>query len=133
MQPITKKKQLKAYSYKVLRDIHGGENILVWQHMMAQRGKNRGSVLVGSSMHNQRLNVYGEMSFHALGMFFTILSNQWKHLVCLTLRTHCICLCFITFTSQELMLLLIVLWRPGTGIRLELKETGLQNKFSPME
>lgn len=33
----------------------GGENILVSQHMLQHRGIDRGSVIVGSSVHNQRV------------------------------------------------------------------------------
>ena len=33
----------------------GGENILVAQHMIHRRGSERRSVLVGSSVHNQRI------------------------------------------------------------------------------
>ena len=34
---------------------HGGENRQVWQVMEERRGPNRGSCLVGSSTHNQRI------------------------------------------------------------------------------
>ena len=38
-----------------VRTDYGGENTLVWQHMLARRGENRGSALVGSSTQNQRI------------------------------------------------------------------------------
>ncbi|CAB4030763.1 PREDICTED: uncharacterized protein LOC107332848, partial [Paramuricea clavata] len=38
-----------------IRTDHGGENVLVWQQMIAMRGENRGLVLVGSSTRNQRI------------------------------------------------------------------------------
>ena len=36
----------------------GGENIIVAQHMLRHRGSERRSVLVGSSVHNQRIERY---------------------------------------------------------------------------
>ena len=38
-----------------VRTGHGGENRQVWQLMEERRGPNRGSCLVGSSTHNQRI------------------------------------------------------------------------------
>ena len=34
---------------------HGGENTLLWLHIIARRGKNHRSALVGNSTQNQRI------------------------------------------------------------------------------
>ena len=39
-----------------VRSDQGCENILVAQHMIHHRGNNRGSAIVGSSVHNQRID-----------------------------------------------------------------------------
>ena len=38
-----------------LRSDHGGENILIAQHMLEHRGLDRASIITGSSTHNQRI------------------------------------------------------------------------------
>ena len=38
-----------------VRSDQGGENLLISQHMIEQRGPDRSSMIVGSSVHNQRL------------------------------------------------------------------------------
>lgn len=38
-----------------VRSHQGGENILVVQHMLEHRGEGRGSMITGSSTHNQRI------------------------------------------------------------------------------
>lgn len=38
-----------------VRTDYGGENVDVWQHMVAKWGDESGSVVVGSSVHNQRI------------------------------------------------------------------------------
>jgi len=38
-----------------VRSDQGGENILVAQHMIQNRGANRNSIIVGASVHNQRI------------------------------------------------------------------------------
>ena len=38
-----------------VRSDQGGENVLVAQHMIQNRGADRNSMIVGSSVHNQRI------------------------------------------------------------------------------
>lgn len=38
-----------------IRTDQGGENVMVAQHMLKKRGSDRRSVIVGSSVHNQRI------------------------------------------------------------------------------
>lgn len=49
---------------------HGRENVLVWEHMNEYRGQNRGSALVGSSTHNQRIERLWRDVFRCFGSIF---------------------------------------------------------------
>ena len=53
-----------------VRTDHGGENVLVWEHLMAFRGSDRGSALVGSSTHNQRIERLWRDVFRCFGSVF---------------------------------------------------------------
>ena len=80
-----------------IRTDHGGENILVWQHMMAQRGENRGSVLVGSSMHNQRIERLWRDDFRCFGnvFYYTFQSMETSGLLDITNPLHMFVLHYI--------------------------------------
>ena len=46
----------ETYGYPInVRTDQGGENVLVWRHMNSHWGSERKSVIVGSSVHNQRV------------------------------------------------------------------------------
>ena len=53
-----------------IRTDHGGENVLVWEHMITFRGSGRGSVLVGSSTRNQRIERLWRDVFRCFGNVF---------------------------------------------------------------
>lgn len=56
-----------------LRCDQGGENILVSQHMLHHRGSERRSVLVGSSVHNQRIErFWRDMHRCVTGTFYRL-------------------------------------------------------------
>ena len=53
-----------------VRTDYGGENVRVWEHMHDARGSGRGSVLVGSSTHNQRIERLWRDVFWCFGSVF---------------------------------------------------------------
>ena len=56
-----------------IRCDQGGENILVSQHMLHHRGAERRSVLVGSSVHNQRIErLWRDMHRCVTGTFYRL-------------------------------------------------------------
>lgn len=51
----------------------GGENVHVAQHMIEQRGANRNSVIVGSSVHNQRIErLWKDMHYAVTSLFYRL-------------------------------------------------------------
>ena len=53
-----------------VRTDHGGENVLVWEYMIGFRGDDRGSVVVGSSTHNQQIERLWRDVFRCFGNVF---------------------------------------------------------------
>jgi hypothetical protein len=50
---------IETYGYPInIRTDQGGENVLVWRHMNSHWGSQRKSVIVGSSVHNQRVEQF---------------------------------------------------------------------------
>lgn len=59
-----------------LRCDQGGENILVAQHMIHHRGEGRRSVIVGSSVHNQRVERLWRDMHRCVTLLFYFMENQ---------------------------------------------------------
>ena len=73
-----------------VRSDYGGENILVWEHMIAMRGNNRGSVLTGSSTYNQRIERLWRDVFRCFGnvFYYTFQSMQESGLLDISNPLH---------------------------------------------
>lgn len=80
-----------------IRTDYGGENVLVWDHMNAARGHGRGSVLVGSSMHNQRIERLWRDVFRCFGsvFYYTFQTLQETGLLDVTNKMHMFMLHYI--------------------------------------
>lgn len=59
-QLFTEAVEKYKYPFRVRTD-YGGENVEVWQNMVAQWGKNSGAVVVGSSVHNQTIERHNRL------------------------------------------------------------------------
>ncbi|KAJ7383363.1 hypothetical protein OS493_028441 [Desmophyllum pertusum] len=73
-----------------VRTDHGGENVLVWEHMIAFRGHDRGSALTGSSTRNQRIERLWRDVFRCFGnvFYYTFKSMEESGLLDITNPLH---------------------------------------------
>ena len=56
-----------------VRSDQGGKNVLVSQHMIENRGSNRNSMIVGSSVHNQRIEkLWKDMHKSVTSLFYRL-------------------------------------------------------------
>ena len=85
-----------------VRADQGGENMLVAQHMLTHRGRGRGSIITGSSTHNQRIERFWRDSHWCVTQLyyrlFYFLENRWtvcayvRMYVCGTYHLQCTCM-----------------------------------------
>ncbi|XP_044183537.1 uncharacterized protein LOC122964112 [Acropora millepora] len=73
-----------------VRTDHGGENVLVWDRMIAFRGQDRGSALIGSSTRNQRIERLWRDVFRCFGnvFYYTFKSMEESGLLDITNPLH---------------------------------------------
>ena len=65
-----------------IRTDQGGENVLVAQHMLEKRGPERNSVIVGASVHNQRIERLWRDMHRCVTTNYSI---SWSKEICWTL------------------------------------------------
>lgn len=73
-----------------IRTDHGGENVLTWERMNAFRGHDRGSVLIGTSTRNQRIERLWRDVFRCFGnvFYYTFKSMEESGLLDVTNPLH---------------------------------------------
>ena len=85
-----------------VRSDRGDENVDVAASILRHRGLNRGSMITGLSVHNQRIKRIWRDVFVGVGHFFALFSMTWNKMVYLSQQTSLICSVCITFFAQEL-------------------------------
>ena len=112
-----------------IRSDYGGENVGIWELMEERRGCNRGSYLVGSSTHNQRIERLWRDVFRVVTHMFYYSFQSMEEAGILNRNNNLHNLLFTSSICQESTEPLKVLLKLGTFILFELNTIGHLSKF----
>ncbi len=102
---------------------YGGENVEVAKFMLINRGFDRGSVLTGSSVHNQRIERLWRDVFQRVTGAFYKLFNKMEEIQILDSLNNIHLYCLHYFFAHAFKMHLIFTWLHGIIIQYPVKKT----------